>query len=311
MQFAMLFPGQGSQSVGMLGELAREFPVVRETFDEASDALGIDLWRLSREGPAEELNLTEHTQPALLAAGVAVWRAWRAEGGGQPHLMAGHSLGEYTALTCAGALDYGEALHLVQTRGRLMQAAAESEGGMAAIVGLSDAEVLELCRVAGEGDVLEAVNFNAPGQVVIAGTRAAVERGIAQAKVTGARLVRPVAISVPAHSSLMEPAAQRLREALEAASLRVPEVPVVHNLDAQTRSRPEDIRAALVAQLHNPVLWVDSVRRLLAEGANPMFECGPGKVLTGLNRRIDKSIQAAALADATALRQAVERTQQD
>ncbi len=309
MQFAMLFPGQGSQSIGMLSELAQEFPIVEKTFDEASAALEYDMWRLTQQGPEEKLNRTEYTQPALLAAGVAAWRAWQSAGGSQPCAMAGHSLGEYTALTCAGALRYADALRLVAERGRLMQAAVtEGEGAMAAIVGLPDTEVETLCRNASQGEVLEAVNFNAPGQVVIAGAHSAVERALGQAKAAGAKLARALAVSVPAHSSLMRPAAQRLREVLQTVELQTPTIPVIHNVDAKPRATAGDIREALIAQLHSPVRWVESVRHLLASNANPMFECGPGRVLTGLSKRIDKAIDALALGTPSALRKAVDRT---
>lgn len=312
MQFAMLFPGQGSQAVGMLGELAREFPVVRETFDEGSEALSVDLWALAQAGPEAEINRTERTQPVLLAASVATWRAWRVAGGTLPVAMAGHSLGEYSALVCAEALNYGDAVRLVAQRGQAMQAAvAEGQGGMAAIVGLSDDQVRELCRQAAAGEVLEAVNFNAPGQVVIAGQRSAVESAIGRAKGAGAKLARLLAVSVPSHSSLMIPASERLRDALTSITVNPPRLPVLHNLDSRSREAPEDIRAVLLAQLHNPVLWADTVRQLAADGASLMLECGPGRVLTGLNRRIDKSVRALALSDTEGLRQGLELTQQD
>jgi [acyl-carrier-protein] S-malonyltransferase len=298
MHFALLFPGQGSQSVGMLAALAARHTVVRETFAEASAALSYDLWQLVSEGPAEQLDQTERTQPALLAAGVAVWRAWGAQGGPVPMAMAGHSLGEYTALVCAGALSFADALRLLQRRGQLMQAAVPvGTGAMAAIVGLEDDQVRAVCTEAAQGDVVEAVNFNAPGQVVIAGHKAAVERAAALAKARGAKLTKILPVSVPSHCSLMRPAAEQLAQDLQAVAIQPPSIPVLHNLDAASRSRPEDIRAALVAQLHSPVQWVKTIQALRARGAAALLECGPGRVLTGLTKRIDKAASGECLQD--------------
>ncbi len=302
MHFAVLFPGQGSQSVGMLSALAAQQVVVREAFAEASAALSYDLWQLVSEGPAEQLDQTEYTQPALLAAGVAVWRAWVAQGGPRPMAMAGHSLGEYTALVCAGSLSFADALRLVQRRGQLMQAAVPAgAGAMAAIVGLEDDQVRAVCAESAQGEVVEAVNFNAPGQVVIAGHASAVERAAALAKARGAKLTKVLPVSVPSHCSLMRPAAEQLAQQLQSLSLQPPTIPVLHNLDAAPRDKPEDIRAALAAQLHSPVLWVKTIQTLRAQGAAALLECGPGKVLTGLTRRIDKSSPGECLQDPSSL----------
>jgi [acyl-carrier-protein] S-malonyltransferase len=298
MQFALLLPGQGSQSVGMLGSMAERYPVVRETFAEASSALSYDLWQLVSEGPADKLDQTERTQPALLAAGVATWRAWRAQGGPQPLAMAGHSLGEYTALVCAESLHFADALRLVERRGQLMQAAVPAGvGAMAAIVGLDDDGVRAACAESAQGEVVEAVNFNAPGQVVVAGHKAAVERAALLAKSRGAKLTKVLPVSVPSHCSLMKPAAERLAESLESISFQPPVVPVLHNLDARPRRSVGEIRQALVAQLHNPVLWVTTVQALRGQGAAVLLECGPGKVLVGLNKRIDKGAASECLHD--------------
>jgi [acyl-carrier-protein] S-malonyltransferase len=298
MQFAFLFPGQGSQSVGMLREMAAQYPVVRETFTEASSALSYDLWQLVNEGPEEQLNRTEHTQPALLAAGIAVWRAWRGQGGSEPMAVAGHSLGEYTALVCANALNFADALRLVERRGQLMQTAVPAGvGAMAAIVGLDDDAVREVCAECAHGEVVEAVNFNAPGQVVVAGHLAAVERATVLAKARGAKLTKILPVSVPSHCSLMKPAADLLMEELANLSVQVPEIPVLHNLDGHTRNTAEGIRQALAAQLHSPVLWVKTIQALRADGASALLECGPGKVLAGLNKRIDRSAASEGIQD--------------
>lgn len=298
MSFGMIFPGQGSQSVGMLSALGARYPAVRATFDEASQVLGYDLWALVQSGPEEELARTRHTQPALLAAGVAVWRVWNEDGGPPPAVLAGHSLGEYTALVCAGALAYPEAILLVARRGEFMQEAVPAgEGAMAAILGLDDAAVRQVCAgVAGE-ETVQPVNFNAPGQVVIAGHRGAVERAVAAAKRAGARRAVPLAVSVPAHCALMESAAGRLEEALRQARIEPPQTPVVHNVDADTHSDPAEIRDVLVRQLYNPVLWVDTVRALVRLGVETIIEAGPGKVLTGLGRRIERSVPTLGVYD--------------
>jgi [acyl-carrier-protein] S-malonyltransferase len=304
--FAMLFPGQGSQSVGMLGQLAEKYPAVNETFAEAGEVLGYDLLELVRNGPNEDLDRTERTQPALVAAGVAVWRVWEARGGPRPTLLAGHSLGEYTALVCGGALNFGDALRLTELRGQAMQAAVPAgTGGMAAIIGLGDQAVASVCEEAAEGEIVSPANFNAPGQVVIAGSKAAVDRAAALAKEQGARMVKPLAVSVPSHCALMRPAGQRLASHLSEIPLREPQIPVLHNLDARDRPDVDGIRKALVAQLDNPVQWVETVRAIRARGIDIMAECGPGKVLCGLIKRIDKEARALPLNDPDGLRAAL------
>lgn len=297
MRIAFVFPGQGSQSVGMLGSLAAEYGVVRETFAEASGALGYDLWKLVQEGPAEELNRTECTQPAMLAAGVATFRAWRTAGGRSPDIVCGHSLGEFTALVCAGALEFGAATALVAFRARAMQEAVPlGTGAMAAILGLEDAEVVAACRDAAGAGIVEAVNFNSPSQVVIAGEREAVQRAIQAATVRGAKRAMLLPVSVPAHSNLMEPAARRLGERLAGVSVRAPAIAYLSAVDAAVHADPEDIRALLAVQLARPVRWSESIRALLATGVQALIECGPGKVLTGLNRRIERRADLACLA---------------
>jgi [acyl-carrier-protein] S-malonyltransferase len=306
-QLSFVFPGQGSQAVGMLADLAAAFPSVRATFDEASAALGLDLWQLVQEGPAEALNVTCNTQPAMLAAGVAVWRVWREQGGAVPGLLAGHSLGEYTALVAAEAIGFADAVRLVAERGRLMQAAVpEGEGAMAAILGLDDAQVRTVCAEAARGDVVEAVNFNSPGQVVIAGSAAAVERAIAAAKAAGAKRAVTLPVSVPSHCALMRPAAERLSERLAGISVRAPAIPVLHNVNADRVDGPAAIREILARQLYSPVRWVDTVRRMHAEGVRTCVECGPGKVLAGLGKRIAKEMECLAVYDPAGLAAALE-----
>lgn len=273
---------------------------VRSTFTEASEALGYDLWAVAQNGPAERLNATETTQPAMLTAGVALWRVWRRRGGGDPLAVSGHSLGEFTALVCAQVLALGAAVDLVRFRGRAMQEAVPAgAGAIAAIIGLDEAQAREACRLAAEGAVVEAVNFNAPGQVVIAGERAAVERALEAAKRLGAKRVVPLPMSVPAHSSLMRPAAERLEARLRSMELAAPRLPYVSAVDAEPHEDPADIRRLLVRQLASPVRWQDTVRALSARGIAQLIECGPGKVLTGLNRRIDKrpDLQCLAIED--------------
>lgn len=301
MKYALLFPGQGSQSVGMLSSLG--VPEVEQTFAEASDVLGWDLARLVREGPAEELNRTEKTQPAMLAGGIAVWRHWRSLGLPAPAALAGHSLGEYSALVAADSLAFADALKLVELRGQLMQAA--TPGGMMVVVGMDDPAVDALCAACPEG-ILEPANFNAPGQVVVAGEMRALEWLEANGKSKGARMLKRVAMSVPSHSSLLREAAERLGEALAKVELRVPAVPVRHNLDAQSRSTPEEIRAALAAQLYRPVRWTQTVQNLHADGVTHLFECGPGRVLVGLNKRIVDGLTSVALEDAAGMAQAAQ-----
>ena len=289
MPFAFVFAGQGSQSVGMLRELAAVEPVVRATFEEASRVLGYDLWTLVREGPEETLNATERTQPAMLAAGVATWRAWRARGGAAPALVSGHSLGEFTALVCADALAFPATIDLVRFRGQVMQEAVPAgHGAMAALLGLDDEAVLAVCREAARGAVVEAVNFNSPGQVVIAGHAAAVERAIAAAKTRGAKRAVTLPVSVPSHSSLMRAAGERLRERLAAIEVRPPGIPYVSAVDARPHEDPQDIREVLVRQLSSPVRWPQTLRTLAQGKVTAVIECGPGRVLTGLNRRIER-----------------------
>lgn len=306
---AFLFPGQGSQSVGMLTALADAYPQVRETFAEASDVLGRDLWGLAAEGPAEDLDRTENTQPAMLTAGVAVWRCWQARGGAMPAAMAGHSLGEYTALVCAGAMSFPDAVGLVAARARLMQAAVPAgAGAMAAVLGLDDDQVRAVCAEQAEGQVLEAVNFNAPGQVVIAGDKDAVERGVAAAKAAGAKRALLLAVSVPSHCALMRESAEKLAERLAAIPLRLPAVPVLHNVSVAAAEDVTQLRALLAQQLFSPVRWVETIRALAAMGITTAVEAGPGRVLTGLGKRIDKTMTTLPVFDPAGLDHALEVT---
>jgi [acyl-carrier-protein] S-malonyltransferase len=306
MSLAFVFPGQGSQSVGMLHALAAEYPVVKQTFAEASQALGYDLWQLVEQGPEAKLNQTEVTQPAMLTAGVATWRAWLAARGPRPQFMAGHSLGEYSALVCAEALDFPDAVKLVADRARFMQEAVPvGQGGIAAILGLEDDAVRKLCEQAAQGEVLDAVNFNSLGQVVIAGTAAAVARAVEQSKAAGARRAVILPMSVPAHSRLMHPAAERMAERIMGVDVRAPRVPVVHNVHVQAESDPQAIRNALVRQIESPVRWVETIRKLAAGGVDRMVECGPGKVLTGLNKRIVTTAETLPVFDPATLQQAL------
>ena len=306
-KLAIVFPGQGSQSVGMLAGLAETHSVVRETFEEGSAALGLDLWSMSQEGPKEALDQTHNTQPALLCAGVAVWRVLEREGVPAPAVMAGHSLGEYTALVAAGALPLADAALLVATRGRLMQEAVPAgTGAMAAILGLDDARVIAVCDEAAQGEVVSAVNFNSPGQVVIAGHAAAVERAAGLAKAAGAKRALMLDVSVPSHCALMLPAAQRLAAVLEELSLDLPKVPVLHNVTVQAAADPAAIRRLLVEQLYSPVRWVETVQAMAALGVDTVIEAGPGKVLAGLIKRIDKSLNVLPVADPAGLETARE-----
>jgi len=290
MKVALLFPGQGSQSVGMLAALGAAEPLVDATFREASEVLEWDVLRLVKEGPVEELNRTERTQPALLAAAVAVWRVWRSREGAQPALLAGHSLGEYTALVAAGSLDFADALKLVEIRGKLMQEAVPAgTGGMAAVIGAEDEAVEKACAAyaaSGASGVLEPVNYNAPGQIVVAGTVAALEWLATNGKEYGAKRVLRLPVSVPSHCSLMREAAVRLAEKLAATPFKMPTVPVLHNLDAQARTDVDSIRLALTEQLFKPVRWTQTIRAMADAGVTAFVECGPGKVLVGLNKRI-------------------------
>ena len=303
---AFLFPGQGSQSIGMLAELGERHAVVQKTFIEASAAMGEDLWALANEGPEALLNRTDHTQPVMLTAGVAVWRAWLEGGGVWPARMAGHSLGEYTALVCAGALDFADAVALVRDRGRYMQAAVpEGEGAIAAVLGLDDEIIAEVCANSAGAEVVEPVNYNAPGQVVIAGHAPAVERAIEAAKQAGAKRAMLLPMSVPAHCSLMAPAADQLEQRLAGVTLTEPDVPVVHNVDVSVSGSPEAIKARLVDQVRSPVRWTECVRALCDAGITQTIECGPGRVLAGLNRRIDRQLGAQTIDNPDRLAQAL------
>ena len=293
---AFVFPGQGSQSLGMLADLAAREPVVRATFAEASEGAGVDLWTLSQVGPEEQLNRTEFTQPALLAAGVAVWRAWQQREGARPAMLAGHSLGEYSALVAAGALSLGDGARLVRLRGQLMQEAAPSgTGAMAAVLGAEDALVLEVCEQASGDGVVVPANFNSPGQIVIGGHAAAVDRALALLAERGVRKAVKLAVSVPSHTPLMRDAADRLAGEMEAMAWHAPALPVVQNVDAAVHGDIAGIRDALVRQLYLPVQWTGCVQALSARGATRVAECGPGKVLAGLVKRIDKSLDARAI----------------
>jgi [acyl-carrier-protein] S-malonyltransferase len=290
----------------MMNALAAEFPVVKETFAEASQAFGQDLWRLAEQGPEEKLNQTEITQPVMLAAGVATWRAWLAANGPRPHYMAGHSLGEYSALVCGEALDFAEAMKLVADRARFMQQAVPAgQGAMAALLGMEDDAVRKLCEQAAQGEVLEAVNFNSPGQVVIAGAASAVTRAVEQSKAAGAKRAVLLPVSVPSHCRLMHPAAQQMAERLKSAQIRAPRIPVLHNAHVQAETDPQAIRNALVRQIESPVRWVETIQKMAADGVTRIVECGPGKVLTGLNKRIAKEVETLPVYDPATLREAL------
>ncbi|MEN5209390.1 ACP S-malonyltransferase [Stenotrophomonas terrae] len=296
-RLAFVFPGQGSQSIGMLAELAELHPQIRETFAEASEGAGVDLWALSQGGPEEQLNRTEFTQPALLAASIAVWRLWNAQGGAKPAVLAGHSLGEYTALVAAGALTLHDGAHLVRLRGQLMQDAAPAGvGAMAAVLGAEDALVLEVCAEAAGSQVVVPANFNSPGQIVIGGDAAAVDRALALLAEKGVRKAVKLAVSVPSHTPLMREAANRLAAVMNGLAWQQPSLPVVQNVDAQVHDGVDSIRQALVQQLYQPVQWTGCVQALAARGVTRVAECGPGKVLTGLVKRIDKNIEGRPLA---------------
>lgn len=298
---AFVFPGQGSQSLGMLAELGGQHAIVRDTFAEASAALGYDLWALVQEGPEERLNQTDKTQPAILTASIALWRLWQAESGVQPAYVAGHSLGEYSALVAAGSLAFADAVKLVERRGQLMQEAVPAgTGGMAAILGLEDADVLAACAEAAQGEVVSAVNFNAPGQVVIAGAAKAVERAIEGCKARGAKRAVALPVSVPSHCELMRPAAERFAEAVEAIQWQMPQIALVQNVTAQVPADLAALKRDLLAQLYSPVRWVESVQLLAEKGVTDLVECGPGKVLAGLNKRCAKGVTTHNLDSADA-----------
>ncbi|MCC8394981.1 ACP S-malonyltransferase [Paraburkholderia sp. MMS20-SJTR3] len=301
MKFAFVFPGQGSQTVGMLNAFA-DHPIVRETVQEASDALNQDLGKLIAEGPAEDLNLTTNTQPVMLTAAYAIYRAWQQAGGPAPALVAGHSLGEYTALVAAGALAFRDAVPLVRFRAQAMQTAVPvGEGGMAAILGLDDDTVRAVCAQASVAGVVEAVNFNAPAQVVIAGHKAAVEKACEVAKEKGAKRALPLPVSAPFHSSLLKPASDQLREYLASIDVKVPSIPVINNVDVAVVNEPAAIKDALVRQAAGPVRWVECVQAMAAQGVTHVIECGPGKVLAGLTKRIDGNLTGASVFDPASL----------
>ncbi|MDM3841476.1 ACP S-malonyltransferase [Proteus mirabilis] len=300
--FAMVFPGQGSQAIGMLAELAEHYPIVTETFAQASDVLGYSLWDLVQNGPEEELNKTWKTQPALLAASVAIWRVWQEKQGKMPQMMAGHSLGEYSALVCAGVIDFAVAIKLVELRGQLMQEAVPAgTGAMYAIIGLDNDAIAKACEEAAQGQVVSPVNFNSPGQVVIAGNKEAVERAGALCKEAGAKRALPLAVSVPSHCALMKPAADKLAVALQEIEFKQPEIQVVNNVDVKAQTDANAIRDALVRQLYNPVRWTETVEFIADKGITQLLEIGPGKVLTGLTKRISKEMNAAAVNDIASL----------
>ena len=302
-KFAMVFPGQGSQTVGMLAELAGDYPIVQETFKQASETLGYDLWQLVQEGPAEELNKTWQTQPALLTASVAVYRVWQQKYPElKPEVMAGHSLGEYSALVCAGVLDFQDAVKLVELRGKLMQQAVpEGTGAMYVIIGLDNEAIINACKQAEQGEVVSAVNFNSPGQVVIAGAKAAVERAAALCKEAGAKRALPLSVSVPSHCALMKPAADQLSVSLESITLKAPTASVLNNVDVKAETDADAIRNALVRQLYSPVRWTETVEKMSHSGVEVLVEIGPGKVLNGLAKRIVDSLQATSVNDVKSL----------
>jgi [acyl-carrier-protein] S-malonyltransferase len=303
---AFLFPGQGSQSLGMLSDLAQDFPLITQTYAKASERLGYDLWQLVQVGPETRLNDTERTQPALLAASVALFYVWQSKQEDLPAVMAGHSLGEYSALVCAGALDYQDAIALVAERGKLMQAAVPvGEGAMAAIVGLTEDQVANICREAAQGDVLSPANFNAIGQIVLAGKAEAIARAVALAKESGARMAKPIPVSVPSHCALMRPAAEQLAESLRQVKIQPPIISILHNADVTSYTDPEQIRLALVKQLYSPVRWVETIQALAKQGVQRFVECGPGKVLAGLNKRIVPELQMVSIGTMEGLQQAL------
>ena len=299
---AFVFPGQGSQKIGMLAELAAESPIVETTFAEASAALGYDLWDMIQHGEQEQINLTERTQPMLLTSSVAIWRLWSDRNGPAPGQMAGHSLGEWSALVCAGAVDFVDAVKIVQSRGAFMQQAVPvGVGAMAAILGLDDQVIFDACDSARQGEVVDAVNFNAPGQVVIAGSAAAVDRAIDLCKQAGAKRALALPVSAPFHSSLMKPAAEQLAALVSSTAFATPTIPVIHNVHAQSETDAERIKALMLEQIYKPVMWVDCITALKQGGASVFAECGPGRVLNGLTKRIDREITSFAMDDPASL----------
>ena len=306
MSLAFVFPGQGSQAVGMMSALATDYPEVKTVFEEASEALNYDLWKIVDQGPEEQLNQTQITQPAMLSAGVATWRVWRSLNGPVPAFMAGHSLGEYTALVCAESLGFADAVRLVADCGRFMQEAVPAGvGAMAAVLGLDDEAVRKVCAEAARGEVLEPVNYNSPGQVVIAGHASAVARGVEQARAAGAKRALVLPVSVPSHCQLMHPAAVQLMERLREVSFQTPHVPVLHNVHVEAEARADGIRHSLVRQVESPVRWVETIQKMVAEGVHRVIECGPGRVLAGLNKRIDKRVETQSVYDPTSLSEAL------
>lgn len=307
LKFAFVFPGQGSQTVGMLADMASQFNSIEETFSQASDALGYDLWALAQNGPQEKLNLTEITQPLLLTSSVAIWRVWCDEGGPQPALMAGHSLGEYSALVCANVIDFDKAVNLVQQRGRFMQKAVPvGEGAMSAVLGLADEEIVKVCgEMTASGNVVEAVNFNSPGQVVIAGHSDAVSRAGDILKQAGARRVAPLPVSAPFHTSLMKPAGDELAEIMADIDFKSPGIPIVHNVNASIENSGDAIRELMIEQTSAPVRWTDCIGYMVDQGVEQTIECGPGKVLSGMSRKIHKPLQVANLEKPDALQAAL------
>ena len=299
---AFVFPGQGSQSIGMMQKLSEVSAIIKTVYDDASAALDFDLWAVVTSGPEDKINATDITQPVMLAAGYATWRAWKEAGGADPVVMAGHSLGEYTALVCAGALEFTDAIKLVNARGRYMQEAVPSgSGAMAAILGLDDELVKQVCAQAAQQEIVEAVNFNSPGQVVIAGHKSAVERATELAKSEGAKRAVILPVSVPSHCQLMKPAAEKLASDLASIKISTPGIPVINNVDVETASDADAIKHALTRQLFQPVRWVETIQRMASDGIHAITECGPGKVLLGLNKRIDKTLEHAAIVDAESL----------
>ena len=301
-KLAIVFPGQGSQSVGMLADLYQTYPLVQDTFNEASAALGYDLWALIANGPEEQLNETQRTQPALLTASVAVWRVWQQQGGATPAYFAGHSLGEYSALVCAGVLSLADAVKLVEKRGQYMQQSVPAgTGAMAAIIGLDDAAIAKACADAAQGEVVAPVNFNSPGQVVIAGHKAAVERAGEACKAAGAKRALPLPVSVPSHCALMRPAAEQLAVDLAALQFNTPAIPVVNNVDVQIAGNADAIKDALIRQLYSPVRWTETIEYFAAQGVTEVLELGAGKVLSGLIKRINKELNTSSITDSAAL----------
>ncbi len=303
---AFVFPGQGSQKIGMLADLAAENALVEETFAQASAVLGYDCWQLVQQGEQEDINLTERTQPILLTASVAIWRLWQHLGGPTPGALAGHSLGEWSALVCAGAVDFADAVNIVRARGAFMQQAVPvGVGAMAAIMGIDDDIVVDACRQAAQQQIVAAVNFNAPGQVVIAGDADAVARAVAICKKAGAKRAVELPVSAPFHTSLMRPAADNLAQLIEQTNFSAPQIPVIHNVHAQAEDKPQAIKSLMLEQIYKPVLWVDCVNGLAARGAEILIECGPGRVLNGLSKRIDRNLTSLATDDVASLENAL------